>query len=268
MEKQNLTKRGKEIKRLDLIGNNWNCGKVPWNKGLTKEDPRVMKYIQKLTGIKRSDKFKLNVSNSCKGRAPWNKNLKGEEYTKHFKNGAQSFARHQLKGKTFEEIYGPEKAKEQKLSRAKTIKQYYINGTATFGFPTDGTMKIRRMSQILPKEDTKIEKKIQMFLYNLKLEFYTHQYIHIRHGYQCDISIPVQEGIIQKTIIECDGDWWHGNTEIHPNLTEAQRCQREEDYVRTKELVEQGFRVIRLWESEIKNLDLTIFKNKIRLPIQ
>ena len=57
------------------------------------------------------------------------------------------------------------------------------------------------------------------------------------------------------------------NTEIYPNLTEAQRCQKEEDYVRTKELKEMGFKVIRLWENEIKNMDLTIFKNKIGLPI-
>jgi very-short-patch-repair endonuclease len=71
-------------------------------------------------------------------------------------------------------------------------------------------------------------------------------------GYQCDIFIPVQEGIIQKTIIECDGDYWHN----YPN-------GREIDNIRTKELIEKGFKIIRLWEREIKLLNLENLKRKL-----
>jgi len=220
-----------------------------------------------------------NLVEHMKRYGPWNKGLKGKNFLKHYKNnkpGIDSSGISTLKGKTYEEIYGPKKAKEQKEKRSKTIKKYYTEGTINpkFGFPKDGTMKIRRMSQIFPKIDTSIEIKIQNFLKELKIGFFTHYYCkEINHSYQCDIFIPVQKNrdrfIKQPIIIECDGDYFHGNTNHsrYKILTEAQRCQREEDYVRTKELTEAGFKVIRLWESDIKNLDLTVFKNKIGLPL-
>jgi G:T-mismatch repair DNA endonuclease (very short patch repair protein) len=109
------------------------------------------------------------------------------------------------------------------------------------------------MNQIMPIKDSFIEVKIQNFLKQLGIDFLAHQYIKdIEHGYQCDIYIPVQEGIIQKTIIECDGDYWHN----YPN-------GREIDNIRTKELIEKGFKIIRLWEREIKLLNLENLKRKL-----
>jgi very-short-patch-repair endonuclease len=169
-----------------------------------------------------------------------------------------------LKGRTYEDIYGPEKAKEQKEKRRLMTQQKYNNGTATFGFPRDGTMKIRRSKQIFPKNDTKIEVKIQNFLKELKLDFWTHHYMsEIEHAYQSDILIEPQKNFMaeKKTIIEVDGDWWHGNEKVYPNLNENQRCQREEDYIRTKELKEKGFNVIRIWESDINRMTLKEFKH-------
>jgi very-short-patch-repair endonuclease len=160
-----------------------------------------------------------------------------------------------LKGRTYEDIYGPEKAKEQKEKRRMKTQQKYDNGTATFGFPTDGTMKIKRREQVFPIEDTRIEKKIHGFLEELEIEFFTHQYMHIEHGYQCDIYIPSI-----KTVIECDGDYWHGNPLRNKELNEKQKAQRIKDKLRTKELIEKGFKVIRLWENEINQLDLEEFK--------
>ena len=34
-------------------------------------------------------------------------------------------------------------------------------------------------------------------------------------------------------------------------------------HIRTKELIEKGFKVLRLWESEIKTMNLDKFKTKI-----
>ena len=124
-------------------------------------------------------------------------------------------------------------------------------------------MKKARAKQITPMRDTSIELKIQNFLKELKIEFYTHQYIsEITSAYQCDIFIPLQEGINKKTIIECDGDYWHGNPSKYPEdrLNAAQREQREEDYIRTKELIESGFNVIRLWECDIRKMNIEDFK--------
>lgn len=63
-------------------------------------------------------------------------------------------------------------------------------------------------------------------------------------AYQCDIFIPSL-----NLIIEADGDYWHNFP-----------FGREIDRVRTKELEEKGFRVIRLWENEIKQMDLLTFQ--------
>jgi hypothetical protein len=73
-------------------------GKASWNKGLTKEtDQRVSDYSKK-------------VSRSCSGRPAWNKGKPSPE-----------------KGKTYEERYGPEKARQMKEARRQTA--WVNNGT-------------------------------------------------------------------------------------------------------------------------------------------
>jgi len=115
-------------------------------------------------------------------------------------------------------------------------------------------IKMARTNQIFPIKDTKPEIKIQNFLKQLGIEFYTHQYIkNIEHGYQCDILIPSQEGIERPTIIECFGDYWHKIP--YGNPIDSVRCQE----LRTK-----GFRVFVFWEREIKAMELNDFKIKIR----
>jgi very-short-patch-repair endonuclease len=110
-------------------------------------------------------------------------------------------------------------------------------------------MKLRRTKQIMPAIDTSIEIKIQNYLKQLGITFFTHQYIkEIEHGYQCDILIPSM-----NLVIECDGDYWHK----YP-------IGREIDYVRTKELIEKGFKVLRLWEHEIKKMDINSFEERMR----
>ena len=44
---------------------------------------------------------------------------------------------------------------------------------------------------VFPIKDTSIEVKIQNYLKELGVEFFTHQYIDIEHGYQCDVFIPI-----------------------------------------------------------------------------
>jgi len=127
-------------------------------------------------------------------------------------------------------------------------------------------IKKNRRNLVIPKQDTKIELKIQDYLTALKIEFVTHKYINIENSYQCDIMIPVQDLIPQKTIIECDGDFFHCN----PNKYSAEdkifkngKTAKERwdlDNARTKQLIEKGFNVIRLWENEIHKMELNDFK--------
>jgi len=137
---------------------------------------------------------------------------------------------------------------------------------------TKRKMKIARSNQVFPIKDTKIELKIQDFLTLLKIEFLTHKYMNIKNGYQCDIFIPKQKGINQKTIIECDGDFFHCNpnkySEDFVRFKNSKKLKTakdiwERDEVRTKELQEKGFKVIRLWGHEIKVMEVNELRNKI-----
>lgn len=119
--------------------------------------------------------------------------------------------------------------------------------------------EIRRLA-VTPQKNSSIEIKIQNFLKQLHIEFYTHQYMHINHGYQCDIYIPSI-----KTIIECDGCYWHGCPICQLNTSnERIKNQPELDDKRTKELEEKGYKVIRLWEHEIRPMTIKQFENKIK----
>lgn len=116
-------------------------------------------------------------------------------------------------------------------------------------------MKEKRKLRILPVKDTTIEVKMQNFLKELNIEFVTHQYMKdIEHGYQCDIMIPVQEGIEKKTIIECYGNYWHN----YP-------VAREIDNIRCTELRKAGWRVLVFWESEIRPMELQDLKLKMEI---
>ena len=129
------------------------------------------------------------------------------------------------KDKTYEEIYGK---KDSEIKKKK--------------------IKISRANQLLPLKDTSIEVKVQNFLKQLGIEFFTHQYIkEIEHGYQCDILIPSM-----NMVIECDGTYWHK----YP-------IGNDIDHIRTKELIEKGFKVLRLWEFEINDMTIDKFKERL-----
>ncbi len=101
---------------------------------------------------------------------------------------------------------------------------------------------------VTPVKDTSIEVKIQNFLKQLSIEYFTHQYMKIDHGYQCDILIPSM-----NLVIECDGDYWHK----YP-------IGNDIDHVRTKELIKKGFKVLRLWEFEINAMTINEFEGRIK----
>ena len=124
-------------------------------------------------------------------------------------------------------------------------------------------MKVVRANQIFPLKDTLIELKIQNFLKQLNIDFFTHQHISkISHAYQCDILICPQTNFMaeKKTILEVDGDYWHGNKIRFPIPNQMQKEQIEEDACRNEELRSAGFEVIRIWEREINKMNLEDFK--------
>jgi len=208
-------------------------GKTTWIKGLTKEtDERVMKISKAgkgrpspLRGISRSEETKRKISESHKGKP---RSLETRRKIGESRIGIIAWN----KGK--KNIYSEETKK--KMSESAKERCNKLGEKEKFR---------KTMSKIvLPLKDTKIEVKIQNLLKQLGYDFLTHKYIkEIEHAYQCDVLIPSL-----NLVIECDGDYWHN----YP-------IGNERDHIRTKELIEKGFKVLRLWERDIKVMDLNAF---------
>ena len=101
-----------------------------------------------------------------------------------------------------------------------------------------------RLNRIFPVKDTKIEVKIQDFLKSLNIDVIKHRIMDIPHKYQCDVFVPSL-----NVVIECDGNYWHN----YPYGTEI-------DHIRTKELQDAGYQVLRFWETDIHRMSVDDFK--------
>lgn len=152
------------------------------------------------------------------GRTPWNKG-------KHWNEDVIK--------KLVESHIGnyPSKETKEKMSKAHLGSKNHYYGKH-HSEEIRMKMKLTRSKQIVPIKDTTIEVKLQNYLKQLGIEFYTHQYIkEIEHSYQCDIIIPIQKGINKKIIIEAYGEYWHD----YP-------IGREIDIKRCNELRKSGYR--------------------------
>lgn len=177
------------------------------------------------------------------GRIIWNKGIHISD--KH-KNNMKTTIQKQFddgrivwnKGKPFEE------KTKIKMKHSAKIRANTPEGKAR--------LKEQRARQIFPLNDTKIEIKIQQLLSELNINFLKHHPIRdIQHSYNCDVFIPCY-----NVVIECDGNYWHD----YPDLTSI-------DLIRNQELQNAGYKLLRLWESEIKLITKDILNLKIKEKI-
>ena len=238
------------------------------NKSIKPQRDKNGKFI-KGHSVSKEIKIKISEANKGKhyssktefkkGKDPWNKGLVGI-YSK----------------ETLNKMSESKKGNKNMLCKKHTIKskrKMSISQKENYKKNPDRAkmFKILRGKLKFPFKDSSIELKIQDFLTILKIEFLTHKYMNLKNSYQCDIFIPIQDGINKKTIIECDGDFFHMNPEKYSpeykifgkGMTAKERWKL--DNSRTKELLEKGYNVIRIWESEIKIMTLDNFKNKLEI---
>lgn len=250
----------------------WNKGKKgfqkSWCKGMTKENSLILKNISENlkgnTNYKNRNKIGKNINcEVCENKFYVMPCLEKQKKTcskECFKIWKSKQAKELdygkwMKGK-INHISEEGKEKLRILGRKNgaihMIEHNKKNGIWNKGIPHTEIhkkrLKEKRKYQVTPIKDSSIEVKIQNFLKELKIEFFTHQYIKIEHGYQCDILIPSI-----NLVIECDGDYWHK----YP-------VGREIDNIRTKELINKGFKVLRLWEHEIKTMNIDQFQIKLK----
>jgi len=311
-----LALKPKRIKiSLKNLGDHMEKGKYAGKKNPfygKKHTKETIEFMKKISGRPFIERFgeekakeicnKISIATSGKNNPMYGKNYQSYGLVKRAKES---------KGKTMEEIFGKEKAKEKKEKRARTFrdnpeitKNFITKLKKTLkenpeitknvlkkrkktlkenpeiaimskiklrktwdenphilinaGIKRSNTimsspeirkiLKEKRSKQIIPVKDTSIEVKIQNFLKQLGIEFFTHQYMkEIEHSYQCDVLIPSM-----NLVIECDGNYWHK----YP-------IGNDIDHIRTKELIKKGFKVLRLWEFEINKMSIEEFEKRL-----
>ena len=77
---------------------------------------------------------------------------------------------------------------------------------------------------------------------------YTFQFFIVRNGICKSYDFKIKR---KPTILEVDGDFWHGNPTV-PNHYEKSVEVRKNDKVKTDLANERGYKVVRLWEKDIK----------------
>lgn len=267
--KRNWIKKGihfspkTEFKKGQKNPKEWYKNRKAWSKGRFKKDRAIMvpcacgcgrlRYKYDKQGRERKyinghDKKGHTVSKeTIKNLILSNKRRKGKLLTReHIEKirkarAKQTFSKRDRKKMSKSKIRYFKEHPEEKERMRRQAKEYNNKPFVKEKF------KELRKKIILPIKDTKIEVKIQNFLKQLGIEFFTHQHLNIKHGYQCDIFIPSM-----NLVIECDGIYWHK----YPT-------RRDIDNIRTKELIEKGFKVLRLWEFEINEMSIDKFKSKL-----
>jgi len=263
--------------------------KQPWNYGLKGDkNYRFGKNYEEIYGVDKARIIKQNLSNSHKNillskehkenikiaiidmfkrpeiHKKLRKSLTGLHKSQiHCENISRSLMGRTLTKEHKQHLRKPKSNTENMKKTRTELHKQHIREALNLE-KTKQKMRISRKNIVIPFKDTIPEKIIQNFLTLLHKEYYTHKYINIEHGYQCDILVPVQNGINQKTIIECDGDYYHGNPDTQKQLTDWQIERKSIDDLRTKELINKGFRVIRLWDSKIRELTIEVFNTFIK----
>ena len=96
-----------------------------------------------------------------------------------------------------------------------------------------------------------IEKKTEDILKNNGIKFQAEYSIFTDEGEKIyDFYLPDS-----KTLIEVDGDFWHGNPEIYPKetLLEIQQINKKNDIFKNELALRLGFRLLRFWEHEVNH---------------
>jgi len=235
--------------------------KTPWNIGLTKEDhPSLLKISRDRLGVENPIHKVL-----CDDirTAAWKQSLRdGWEKSKW---------REWRKGKSLEEVYGEETAKEMREYRSKL---YYEKAEERGRFPNEGnshSVETReKISRSVARQiaSGKISKtsQVQLRLYDALLEAFPNEEWELEwllDFYSLDIAIPNK-----KLCIEVDGDFWHVNEDKGFSLKyESQRRSLKNDKRKNSYLTKAGWSVIRIWESEI-NEDLDAALEKIKKMLE
>jgi len=164
----------------------------------------------------------------------WHKNMTIEAKSEHFKKIIQKTA----------------------MTRRKNNTPSWNSGK-TGVYSKETIEKIRRatLKQLENQtfRKTKIEKIIESVLSEMGVKY---KYSFILEKRQYDFRVKDY-----NLLIECDGDYWHGNPKFYPVLTERQKEKQKEDRKKDKIAKKNNYILMRFWEDEILNNLETVKKD-------
>lgn len=159
---------------------------------------------------------------------------------------SQKGKNHSQYGKTWEEVRGKEKADRHKKIVSKSARKHIIS---------------KIINREIPFKDTQIEIIMKNALIKNNIDF---EFQYPIGKFVCDFAIPKL-----KIAIECDGDYWHANPKLYDKnkLDNRQRNKLELDKRKNEYLEEEGWVVLRFYETEIKkdiSSCIVIIKSEIK----
>lgn len=217
-----------------------------WNKGLTKHDHPS---IQRLSEARKGEGNPIHKVLSDKDRY--------DEWCKNVSKGMKGSERFQARvGKTYEELYGEERAStvKQKLSSA-----FYKAAEVRGHYPNQGK---RHTPEARAKISSSVARSIsegrvpktskpQAELFNLLESRYPGLQWILEHPVGCfsiDIAAPSM-----RLCIEVDGDFWHANEAAgYPAIYESQKRTLKNDKRKNAFLKQEGWTLLRFWVSDIE----------------
>lgn len=226
-----------------------------WNKGLTKDThPSIKQYsVSRIGSYNPIHK----ILNDDKKKKEWILNIK--------KSNKQYYDNRS--GKSFEEFFGEEKALEIKTKQSNSAKESAKKnpnrGMGNKKHTENTKLKIAKKTSLYNSTYRPKTSKAQMHLYETLLKNLDSKIKvnleYVLERYTIDIAIPDL-----KIALEVDGDYWHSNKNLgfKPNnpLLEKNIIN---DKNKTIFLEEKGWKLIRVWESDINSNTDNVLKQII-----
>lgn len=200
-------------------------GKIGPNKGLKKENCQRIREASKKLSSTRKKMYKVGLldtsgeKNGMYGKEPWSKGKTKYDDDRLYYSGVKI-----SKYRLIEWENLPDEEKNQRIGKLS-------------------------LAANKAKKDTKIEIIVMQKLEKMNIEF--------TKNYRCGRYIFDFYLNRYNFVIECQGDYWHGNREYFNELNDIQLKNIERDKNKIKYLEENNIKSLFLWENEIyRNKDI------------
>ncbi len=244
----------------------WNKGKktgqVPWNKGkkFSEEQKSKISVATKNAMQNIFIREKIFRTQFKKGRAPWNKHLRGykikrsKKLTKEQKKKISEATKKALSCYNIREKMKATQFKKgcRPWNKGKVTGQIPWNKGKKGVYSEETLCKIRlkRLKQIYPKKNTGIEKILFRILEETNISFQKHMKIKMI----CQADAFVEPNLV----LFADGDYWHCNPIFfekrrNSKMSEAQIKNAKRDEEQNRKLIKEGYIVLRFWEHDLIN---------------